>query len=442
MGINKELLEKFEKQYDLCSSNKVVESAIAKVGVEDASLNQESIRRHNFQFSEKTKKGEITNQKSSGRCWIFAALNTARVEAMEKFDIKTFEFSQTYTFFWDKLERANFFLESIIETVAEPVNSRLVAHLLTTPIQDGGQWDMVAGLFEKYGTVPKEAMPDTFHSTNSAPLNKVINNYLRFFATELREMAEKGSNAQALQSKKEEQLSVIYNILVKAFGKPPVEVTYEFVDSKEKFHRLPSMTPQEFFKTMIAWNLDDKISLINAPTADKPYGNAYTVKYLGSIKGVRPIRYVNAPIEALKKAAIASIQSGEPVWFGCDMGQNVNSISGVMDHKMYLTEELIGTQLGWTKAKRLEFGESCLTHAMVFTGVNLDENGNPTHWQVENSWGKDRGKDGEFSMSDEWFSEFVYQIMIDKKYVEKEWLTALEKPVIELEPWDPIGTLA
>lgn len=442
MGITKELLKKMEQSYDLNPANAVVESAIAKVGLEDAAISQESIRRHNFQFSNKTKKGQITNQKSSGRCWIFAALNTARVEAMEKFDIKSFEFSQTYTFFWDKLERANFFLESILETAKEPVTSRLVAHLLATPIQDGGQWDMVAGLFEKYGTVPKEAMPDTFHSTNSGPLNHVINNYLRFFASELRELAEQGESKEALQGKKEEQLTTIYNILVKAFGKPPVEVSYEFQDSKEQFHRLPTMTPQEFFKQMIGWDLDNKVSLIHAPTEDKPYGRTYTVKFLGSIKDVRPIRYVNVPIEVLKNAAIASIKEGEPVWFGCDMGQMVDRIGGVMDHELFRFEDVIGTKLGWSKAKRLQYGESCLTHAMVFTGVNLDEAGRPTHWQVENSWGKDRGKDGEFSMSDAWFSEFVYQIMVDKKYVEKEWLEALEKPVVELEPWDPIGTLA
>lgn len=442
MGITKELLKQLEEKYQSQKGQLPIEAAVAKVGLEQASFNQASIRRHPYQFSHKTLKGKITNQKSSGRCWIFAALNAARVDAMKKYEIESLELSQTYTFFWDKLERSNYFLESIIETVNEPLTSRLIGHLLATPLQDGGQWDMVAGLFEKYGAVPKEAMPDTFHSTSSASLNKLLNSYLRYFAKEIRAKAAAGAKEEELIRLKEEQLSTVYSILVKAFGKPPVQVVYEFEDKNKEFHRLPAMTPQEFFKEVVGWNLDDKISVINAPTEDKPYGRAYTVKFLGSVKGLRPIRYVNTPIEVLKEAAIAAIKDGEPVWFGCDMGQLVDREGGYMDHELYLFEEVVGTDLPWSKGDRLCHGESCLTHAMVFTGVDLDENGNPVNWQVENSWGKDRGNEGIFSMSDEWFSEFVYQIMIDKKYVEAKWLEALNQPVIELEPWDPIGTLA
>ena len=401
MGITKEQINQWEQAYQNNPMNHVIEAAIAKVGLAESATNPESIRRHNFQFSDKTLRGKITAQKSSGRCWIFAALNAARVEAMKKHDIESLEFSQTYTFFWDKLERSNYFLESIIETAGEDLTSRLVAHLLATPIQDGGQWDMVAGLFEKYGIVPKEAMPDTFHATASANLNKLLNSYLRYFASELRAAAANGADTQKLMQLKEKQLETVYNILVKAFGKPPVKVQYEFETKDKQFCRLPEMTPQEFFKEMVGWELDDKISVIHAPTADKPYGRAYTVKYLGSIKGVRPIRYVNTPIEVLKSAAIASIKDGTPVWFGCDMGQQVGKESGLMDHQLYLYETVIGTKLPWTKGERLTHGESCLTHAMVFTGVDLDDQGNPRNWSVENSWGKEHGQDGMFSMSDE-----------------------------------------
>lgn len=442
MAITKEVLEKLEQEYAAAAVNEVAAPAVARVGLEEAAFNQDSRRRHTFHFSDKTGQGAITNQKQSGRCWLFAALNTARVEAMKKYDIDSLEFSQTYLFFWDKLERSNYFLESIIETRNEALTSRLVAHLLATPTQDGGQWDMAAGIIDKYGIVPKEAMPDTFHSTTSAPLNKVLNSYLRYFAAEIREQAAAGKDEAALTALKEKQLATIYNLLVKAFGQPPKQISYEYEDKNKNFCRLPQMTPQEFFKKMVGWNLDEKVSLINAPTADKPYGRAYTVKYLGSIKGVRPICYVNIPIAALKQAAIASIQAGEPVWFGCDMGKNVDKESGIMDHDLYLFEKLIGTELPWSKEKRLDYGESCLSHAMVLTGVDLDDNGQPVNWRVENSWGKDRGKDGQFSMSDEWFDQFVYQIMTDKKYIEAKWLEALKQPVIELEPWDPIGALA
>lgn len=442
MGISRELIKKLEADYQINPANKLVEAGIAKVGLEASSTNQDSIRRHNFQFSDKTLRGEVTSQQASGRCWIFAALNAARVEAMKKHNIKTLEFSQTYTFFWDKLERSNYFLESIIETADQPLDSRLVMHLMATPIQDGGQWDMVAGLFEKYGIVPKAAMPDTYHSTTSQPLNQVLNSYLRYFAKEIRAQATQGASRHELLILKEKQLATVYNMLVKAFGKPPVEVVYEFEDKEEKFHRLPKMTPQEFFAHMVGWDLEDKISLINAPTQDKPYGRAYTVKYLGSIKGGRPICYLNTPIEVLKEAAIAAIKEGVPVWFGCDMGQQIGRDSGLMDHELYLFDQIIGTPLPWTKGDRLSHGESCLTHAMVFTGVDLDDDGRPIKWQVENSWGKDRGQDGVFSMTDEWFSQFVYQIMIDKKYVDSKWLSGLDQAIIDLEPWDPIGTLA
>ncbi len=442
MSIGKELLKQLETDYQKQIENLMTETAIAKVGFEEAAFNQESVRRHNFLFSDKTLQGEIANQKQSGRCWLFAALNTARVEAMKKYEIESLEFSQTYLFFWDKLERANYFLENMIETRQEPLTSRLVAHLLATPQQDGGQWDMAAGIIEKYGIVPKEAMPDTYHSTTSAPLNKLINSYLRYFALELREQAAEGKKEEELRSHKEKQLSTIYSILVKAFGKPPTEVSYEYEDKKKAFHRLPTMTPQEFFKQLTGWKLEDKISLINAPTKDKPYGRAYTVKYLGSVKEARPICYINTPIEVLKQAAIASIQAGEAVWFGCDMGKNVEKTSGIMDHEMFLQERLVGTELSWSKEKRLDYGESCPTHAMVLTGVNLNDNGEPINWRVENSWGKERGRNGQFSMSDLWFEQFVYQIMVDKKYIEKKWLEALKQPIIELEPWDPIGALA
>ncbi|RRD94223.1 aminopeptidase [Clostridiales bacterium COT073_COT-073] len=442
MGVTKELVIKLEQEYDKNPANYVIEAAIAKVGLSEAATNQDSIRRHDFQFSDKTLRGQMTNQKASGRCWIFAALNAARVAAMKKHNIESLEFSQTYIFFWDKLERSNYFLESIIETVQEELTSRLLAHLLATPIQDGGQWDMVAGLFEKYGIVPKEAMPDTFHSTASADLNKLLNSYLRYFALEIRKAAANGATTAELKDLKEKQLSTVYNLLVKAFGKPPVKVRYEFENKEKEFCRLPEMTPQDFFAEMVGWKLEDKISVINAPTEDKPYGRAYTVKFLGSIKGLRPICYVNTPIEVLKSAAIAAIKDGEPVWFGCDMGQQIGRDNGLMDHELYRFETVVGTMLPWTKGERLTHGESCLTHAMVFTGVNLDDEGNPINWQVENSWGKERGQEGVFSMSDQWFSEFVYQIMIDKKYVDAKWLEALTQPVIELEPWDPIGTLA
>lgn len=440
--INAELIQRFEANYTSDPTNKAVENAIAKVGMQDASFNNQTLRNHPFVFSNETKKGEITNQKSSGRCWMFAALNTARVDSLTKLNVETFEFSQNYPFFWDKLERSNYFLNSIIETVAEPLEGRLVQHLLFDPISDGGQWDMFAGLLRKYGAVPKSVMPETHHSSNSGALNQFLTSKLREFAKTLRDAAAAGATTEELEAKKEDMLYFVYNTLVKALGMPPTAFTYEYRDRDKQYHRIENITPQAFFQQYVGWDLENIVSLINAPTQDKPYGRSYTVKYLGTVLEEKPINYINVPNDVLKAAAIASIKNNDPVWFGCDVGKISDRKSGIMDMDLYQYDLTLGQPTQLDKAARLDYGDSLLTHAMVLVGVDLDNDGKAINWKVENSWGKDVGDNGIFSMSDAWFDQYTYQIAVDKKYIPQEWLKALEQPVIELEPWDPMGALA
>ena len=442
MIISNDLLKQFAGDFESSVLNKAVAGAVAKVGLQEASLNNEMLRKHNFVFSDETLKGSITNQKRSGRCWMFAALNTARVETIKKFNMESIEFSQNYTLFWDKLEKSNYFLENIITTVEEPLNSRVVAHLLKDPVQDGGQWAMFSGILEKYGVVPKYVMPETFHSSNTDGLLEVLTAMLRKYAQVLRDDFKNGSTLEDLRKKKEGFLSKIYSLLVKALGVPPLKFDFEYKDKNKVFHKDVGITPKEFFDKYIGWNLKDKVSLINAPTDDKPYGKAYTIKFLGTVKEAEPIHYINVPMEVLKKAAIDSIKAGEPVWFGCDMGPYISRKDGIMDMDVYAYEKTIGELPTFTKEERLDYGDSLLTHAMVLTGVDLDSKGNPIKWQVENSWGDEVGQKGIFSMSDKWFDEYTYQIMVEKKFVEKKWLDALKKPLVELEPWDPMGALA
>ena len=442
MTINQELINRFNQRYQENPTNQAVESAIAKVGINDASLNNNTVRSHPFVFSDETKRGDMTNQKSSGRCWMFAALNTARVDTMATLNVKTFEFSQNYALFWDKLEKANYFLDNIIETVDEPLNSRLVQHLLNSPLEDGGQWDMFANLLKKYGAVPKSVMPETYHSSNTGHLVAVLTHYLRAFAKDLRDQAEQGASTEALTEQKEEMLYVIYNVLTKALGTVPESFRYEYRDKDDVFHRLEETTPQAFFEKYVDWNLDNLVSLIHAPTDDKPMGRAYTVKFLGNVAEGEPITYINTPIDVLKQAAIASIQDGKPVWFGCDVGKMSHRDSGIMDKDLYGYEATLGHPLRLDKAARLDYGESLLTHAMVLVGVDLADDGSPLTWKVENSWGEKVGDKGIFSMSDAWFDEYTYQVTVDRKYVEQAWLEALDKPIIELDPWDPMGSLA
>lgn len=443
LNLDAKTLNQFKERYEADKQSLAVAGAIAKVGLNDASVNPEVLRRHTFVFSEEPKIGKITNQKSSGRCWMFSALNVARLDIMQKFNMETFEFSQAYTFFYDKLEKANYFLESILGTLDETTDSRLIKHLLQAPVQDGGQWDMFKGILAKYGCVPKELMPETFHSSNSSRMAAYLTTMLRSFACELRtQHFTAGKTAEELREAKAEMLYKVYNLLVKCLGQPPVKFSYAYRNKDKKYVRLPETTPQEFFRTYVAWDLENMVSLINAPTADKPYGHTYTVKFLGSVKEAAPICYLNVPIDVLKQVAVASIKDGHPVWFGCDVGKNLLGKEGIMDLDSFNYDLTVGEYQHMNKAERLDYSESLLTHAMVLAGVDLDENGKSLTWKVENSWGKDVGKDGIYSMSDAWFDEYTYQIMVNKKYVPQEYLAALQEKPKELEPWDPFGALA
>lgn len=442
--ISKEDILYFNKQFEQNPQHQATSYAVRENDLESTAKNGQVQSRHNYVFSDITSVGAVTSQKQSGRCWMFAALNAARVETMKKYNLETLEFSQTYTFFWDKLEKSNAFLEAILATTNEDIHSRLLSHLLLAPVQDGGQWDMFAGLLDKYGVVPKEAMPETFHSSKSASLERYLTSILRKYACELRQKAQEGFPDNQLQARKKEMLAHIYSLLIKTLGTPPKTIVFEYYDKDKNFHRSPELTPQEFFKQYVGWNLDDKISLINAPTADKPFYQNYTVKFLRSAVEAKPIRYLNLPIEELKTATIASIQNNEPVWFGCDVGKYLDRQTGIMDLDQYHYEKTLGEcdSLSLTKAERLDYGESLLTHAMVLTGVNLDSEGKPITWKVENSWGEDLGKKGVFSMGDSWFNEFTYEVVVDRKYLSEKARAALSEPVRELEPWDPMGALA
>ena len=435
-------LESFEKDFAADSAKQVAQLAVTTNGVNKSATNPFVQREDRHQFSIQLETGKITNQKSSGRCWMFAALNTMRVEIMCKLNLEHFELSQNYTLFYDKLEKANYFLESILDTLEEPTNGRLIAHLLGAPLNDGGQWDMLCNLVEKYGVVPKDAMPETACSSSTWEVTSYMTRKLREFACVLREGHAAGKTAEQLRDQKEAMLCDIYNMLCIAFGNPPKTFTLEVRDKDKKFIRDEGLTGKSFFEKYIGWNMSDYVSLINATTADKPFHKTFTVKMLGNIIEGRPVKYLNLPIDDLKQAAIRQMQDGSPVWFGCDVGKCSIREGGIMDLEALRADRLFGTEFAMTKAQRLDYGDSMMTHAMVFQGVNLDENGKPTRWRVENSWGKDSGVDGYYVMSDDWFTEYTYQVVVHKKYLTDSQRAELEQAPIELEPWDPMGSLA
>lgn len=435
-------LEKMEQEFDANAAHKLAMNAATKSGITTLLRDADLEKRERFSFSIDLEAGKVTNQKQSGRCWMFAALNTMRVEVMKKLNLENMELSQNYTLFYDKLEKANYFLESILDTVDEPTDGRLISWLLMAPLNDGGQWDMLANIIRKYGIVPKEAMPETFSSSCTREITPWMTKKLREFACTLRAAYAKGASMEELQEKKQEMMSVIYRMLVIALGKPPKTFTWETRDKDKQFIRIADITPQQFFAEYVGWNLDDYVSIINAPTQDKPFHHSYTVQYLGNVTEGHIVRHLNLPIEEMKKLAITQMQDGQVVWFGCDVGQFHEKDLGIMDTDGIQAGLLFDTDFPMTKAQRLDYGESLMTHAMVFTGVNLDKVGKPNRWKVENSWGEDRGNKGFYIMSDRWFDEYMYQVVVNKKYLSKEQLKAYEEEPTVLAPWDPMGSLA
>lgn len=441
-SISQNLLDQLEKRFDENPGNRMAMNAAVSCGICASSRNYVTEREIPHEFSISLEQGAVTNQKRSGRCWMFAALNCMRFQVIKKQNLEDFELSQSYPLFYDKLEKANYFLESILDTLDEPTDGRLIAHLLAAPLNDGGQWDMLCSIVEKYGLVPKMAMPESVSSSATQEMVSYMTEKLREYACVLRKGHKAGKSMEQLKKEKEAMMETVYRMLCISLGKPPRTFTFEYRDKDGNFHREANLTPKAFYEKYVGLRLDDYVSVINAPTEDKPFYRSYTVQYLGNVKEGRPVKYVNLPIEEMKQAAIAQLKDGEPVWFGCDVGKRSFRDGGLMDTGIYDVETLFDTDFPMTKAERLEYGQSLMTHAMVFQGVNLDENGKPDRWRVENSWGEEAGKKGYFVMSDRWFDEYNYQVVVNKKYLSSKALEAYEKEPVRLNPWDPMGSLA
>lgn len=437
------LLEGYGKEFMEDRANRAAMAAVRNHGVNESMKNQDVMRTTTHEFSLKLNQGKVTAQKQSGRCWMFAALNFLRFHMIHNMNLaEDFELSQNYTLFYDKLEKSNLFLENILDTLDEETNGRMITWLLTSPLGDGGQWDMICSLIDKYGVVPKYAMPETAVSSMTREMNGYLTEKLRGFACELRKKYSQGAKPEELRGEKERMLKEIYRILCICLGEPPKVFDFELRGKDDVFHRERGLTPQEFYKKYVGIDLNDYVSLINAPTEDKPFYRSYTVKYLGNVMEGRQVRYLNLPIEELKRAAVAQMQDGVPVWFGCDVGKRSSREDGIMDLSMFCLEDVLGVDFPMTKAERLDYGQSRMTHAMVFVGVNLGEDGKPDRWRVENSWGEDRGQKGYFVMSDQWFDEYMYQVVVHKKYLTEEERRQYEEKPTVLEPWDPMGALA
>ncbi|KAI0379104.1 peptidase C1B, bleomycin hydrolase [Hypomontagnella monticulosa] len=394
----------------------------------------------------------ITNQRSSGRCWLFASTNIFRIALMKKYNLESFELSQAYLFFWDKLEKSNYFLENIIDTADEPLDERLVQRLLADPISDGGQWDMVYNLVEKYGLVPQTLYPDSWNAMTSSTINYLIVAKLREYAMVLRRLANSASTTSTtLSSAKEKMMQEIHLILTLTLGPPPStteDFEWNFLDKDGRARTVTSdplrfakdIASQEFRITNAA--IASMVSLVHDPRHEPL--SLLTVDRLGNIVGGRGITYINVDIATLKQACIAMLKAGLPVFFGSDVGKYSERGSGVMDLDIFdfrlgFNVDLYGSL---DKAARLRVGESAMTHAMVLTAVHVDADGKSVRWRVQNSWGTDIGSDGWFVMSDRWMDEFVYQAVVDPKFLSRKVRDVLTQDPIVLPLWDPMGALA
>lgn len=437
-AITKEMIKEFLKEYEEDKTAKVYTAAAATCELTDLAFYPDAASKFENSFSVEIKTRGITAQKDSGRCWLFASMNILRERVAETCNLEMFELSGNYLAFWDKFEKMNFFLESVIDSADLDISDRTVNWLMAG-IQDGGQWDMMVSLIKKYGIVPKSVMPENYQSTHTNTFLNLINMKLRKNTVELRKLVQEGKDASA---RKNEMLGELFKALCICFGKPVEKFDFSYTDKENKFHVDHDLTPQQFYEKYVGLSLDDYVSIINSPTKDKPYEKSYTVKYLGNVVEGN-IRYLNLSMEDLKALVVKQLKAGEPVWFGSDCGKFGIKSEGIWDPDSFVYGELLGDMdLTLTKEQRLDYRDSAMDHAMVFNGVNLNEDGKPDRWKIENSWGEEVGKKGYFIASDKWFDEFVYQAIIDKKYLKDKWKDLLQANPIELEPWDPMGTLA
>lgn len=426
-------LENLRAEYESDHNAAIVARAVKRVGVNQASYDSAVKAKLNRTFSVEVETGKVSNQKHSGRCWMFSLLNTLRHGFAKEHQVKNFELSQSYLYFWDKIERANIYYDNIIRTAAKPTDDREVSIYLSMPGDDGGQWNMAASLVQKYGVVPSDVMPETFNTDNTSGFADALDLKLRRDALQLRELVNAQATEAEITAKRQKMQSEVYRMTAMAVGEPPKTFDLEYRDDNKKYHLDRQLTPVEFFNQYFSINLNDYVILTNAP--DHEMNQTFRLNAEENVVGGQQILFVNVPMSSLRRAAVAQLQAGETVWFGNDVGKQSSRDEGLLDTQLYQREELFGVDLSLSKAERFALGEAEVTHAMTLTGVDLVDD-QPTKWKVENSWGGKVGDDGYFVMSDDWFEEFTYQVVVQRKY-----LTAAELKVADSEPvsvpaWD------
>ena len=438
--IKKEYLAKALKKYRQEEKNVIIRHALSHNSINSLANNQDNAPEMDFNFDINIKSLSAANQKASGRCWIFAATNVCREIIAKECNMDKFELSQSYLAFFDRLEKANYLLEAVIELIDRDYDDRTLTFLLQGGVGDGGQWDMFVSLVNKYGFCPKNVFPETTTSSATYETAKIINFNIRKFTAKAKELYE-AEGLDAVRKEKEALLDKFYVLLTNAYGLIPETFDFEYTDKDGKYHLEKGFTPLSFKEKYLGNQLDDFVSLINAPTKSKPFGKTYTIEYLGNVVGGKQVTHLNVSMERMKELILAQMKDDRIVWFGSDVGFYGDREEGVWDDGKFDLDSLSGLNLKMEKGASLDYHASQMNHAMCITGVSFKE-GKPSKWKIENSWGTDRAKAGYYIMSASWFDQYVYQAVVDKKYLSADELQALKEKPITLKPWDPMGSLA
>ncbi|MRH71511.1 aminopeptidase [Lactobacillus reuteri] len=433
--LTSKMVEKLKKEFHSRKDAEIIARAIQKNGIKAASEDPTASERLHRAFSYEIKTGKPTNQRHSGRCWSFAALNTLRHKFATKYKFKDFELSQNYLFFWDRIERANMFFQKIIATADKPLHDRTVDFYLSFALNDGGQWANAASIIEKYGVVPEYVMPDTHNTKDTSDVAEVFDSLMRKDAIELRAMVQTNASAAELQEAQERMMGDVYKIAAYSFGEPPAKFDLEYRDDDKKFHQVLGLTPLKFYHEYFDTNLSDYVVVTNAP--DHEMDRSYLMPAQDSVVDGLPIKFVNVPFVELQEGAIKQLQAGETVWVGNDVLQQMDRKRGLMDAKLYHREELLDVDFVMDKKHRLETKQAVVSHAMTLTGFDM-VNDQPTRWKIENSWGKDNGDNGYFVMTQDWFEEYTYEAVINKKYLSDRVKKVAESESVTLPAWDSL----
>jgi len=433
--INENIIKELRTSFERSSNNIAIQNAVSNNSINEIALNLEVANKEDHLFAVEVKSGSVTNQKSSGRCWMFTSFNVFRPVVMDKYNLSDFEFSETYLYFWDLLEKSNMFFERVIETASEDIYSREVHFLFDSPIGDGGAWNGFTNLVTKYGVVPKDVMPETYQSQNTRSFVNLINQKLREDGLILRQMVVDKKNKDQIQKQKVEMLKDVYRILALSLGEPPTEFSWRYKDKEGNISEYKNYTPMSFWNEAVNANLDEYVMFIDDP--NRPYYKLYTKQDDKNVYEGIDWTYINLPVSELKQFAVASLKGGDIMYFSCDVGKQLSKQNGTLDLNNYNYDDLMGVNFEMTRAQRMLTHQSGSTHGMALCGVDFDSAGNPTKWKLENSWGSDYGNKGFLTMTDDWFSEYFFRMVINKKYLSDKIVKILSQKPTEVPYYNP-----